>query len=249
MPRPPSTALTIVAKLSSVRIMSAASFVTSVPVIPIATPMSARLSAGRVVDAVAGHRDDVALALEHRRRGAPCPPARRGRRRRSRRPARRAPRRSSPRTRCRCIARPSMPSWPRSPRRSSTWSPVIMRDADPGLLAAARSRPSPPCAAGRRCRRAPAASGPAPRRAASPPGSNAAGSKSRVADGQHAQALAGEPVVLGQHAARGRRRPGTRAPSASRIGDERASSTSGAPLTKQRTTLRPSRPPSRGTSP
>ena len=46
MPRPPSTAETMVAKLSSVRIMSAASFVTSVPVIPIATPMSARLSAG-----------------------------------------------------------------------------------------------------------------------------------------------------------------------------------------------------------
>ena len=46
MPRPPSTAATIVAKLSSVRIMSPASFVTSVPVIPIATPMSARLSAG-----------------------------------------------------------------------------------------------------------------------------------------------------------------------------------------------------------
>ena len=46
MPRPPSTAATIVAKLSSVRIMSAASFVTSVPVIPIATPMSARFSAG-----------------------------------------------------------------------------------------------------------------------------------------------------------------------------------------------------------
>jgi hypothetical protein len=38
--------LTIVAKLSSVRIIAAASFETSVPVIPIAMPMSARLSAG-----------------------------------------------------------------------------------------------------------------------------------------------------------------------------------------------------------
>ena len=36
----------MVAKLSSVRIMSAASLVTSVPVMPIATPMSARFSAG-----------------------------------------------------------------------------------------------------------------------------------------------------------------------------------------------------------
>ena len=42
--------------------MSAASLLTSVPVMPIATPMSARRSAGRVVDAVAGHRDDRAAA-------------------------------------------------------------------------------------------------------------------------------------------------------------------------------------------
>ena len=46
MPRPSRTAATIVAKLSSARIMSAASLVTSVPVMPIATPMSAALSAG-----------------------------------------------------------------------------------------------------------------------------------------------------------------------------------------------------------
>ena len=45
-PRPPSTAVTIVAKLSSVRIMTAASLETSVPVMPMATPMSARFSAG-----------------------------------------------------------------------------------------------------------------------------------------------------------------------------------------------------------
>ena len=44
--RPYETAFTIVAKLSSVRIITAASFDTSVPVIPIATPMSAVLSAG-----------------------------------------------------------------------------------------------------------------------------------------------------------------------------------------------------------
>ena len=34
------------------------------PVIPIATPMSAVFRAGRVVDAVAGHCDDGALPLE-----------------------------------------------------------------------------------------------------------------------------------------------------------------------------------------
>jgi hypothetical protein len=46
IPRPSRTAATIVAKLSSARIIFAASFDTSVPVIPIAMPMSARFSAG-----------------------------------------------------------------------------------------------------------------------------------------------------------------------------------------------------------
>ncbi len=46
MPRPSSTAFTIVAKLSSVKVISAAPFATSVPVIPIAQPISAALSAG-----------------------------------------------------------------------------------------------------------------------------------------------------------------------------------------------------------
>ena len=44
--RPSSTAATMVAKLSSASTMSAACFETSVPVMPIATPMSAVLSAG-----------------------------------------------------------------------------------------------------------------------------------------------------------------------------------------------------------
>ena len=44
--RPTSTAATIVAKLSSASTMSAASLETSVPVIPMATPMSAAFSAG-----------------------------------------------------------------------------------------------------------------------------------------------------------------------------------------------------------
>ena len=46
MPRPSRTASTIVAKLSSVSVMSDAPFATSVPVMPIAQPMSAALSAG-----------------------------------------------------------------------------------------------------------------------------------------------------------------------------------------------------------
>ena len=44
--RPRSTAFMIVAKLSSASTIAAASFATSVPVIPIATPTSACLSAG-----------------------------------------------------------------------------------------------------------------------------------------------------------------------------------------------------------
>jgi hypothetical protein len=47
MPRPSRTAATMLAKLSSVRIMSVASRVTSVPVLPIATPMCASRSATR----------------------------------------------------------------------------------------------------------------------------------------------------------------------------------------------------------
>ena len=44
--RPLTTALTMVAKLSSAKIMEAASLLTSVPVIPMATPMSAFFRAG-----------------------------------------------------------------------------------------------------------------------------------------------------------------------------------------------------------
>ncbi len=46
MPRPSSTAATMLAKLSSVSVIAAASLATSVPAIPIATPMSAFFSAG-----------------------------------------------------------------------------------------------------------------------------------------------------------------------------------------------------------
>ena len=46
MPRPSRTAATMVAKLSSARIILPASLVTSVPVMPMAMPMSADLRAG-----------------------------------------------------------------------------------------------------------------------------------------------------------------------------------------------------------
>ncbi len=56
--RPLVTALTMVAKLSSARIMEAASLDTSVPVTPMATPMSALFEGGGIVHAVAGHGHD-----------------------------------------------------------------------------------------------------------------------------------------------------------------------------------------------
>ena len=64
MPRPSRTAATMVAKLSSARIIFAASLVTSVPVMPIAIADVGRLQRRRVVDAVAGHRHDVAVGLQ-----------------------------------------------------------------------------------------------------------------------------------------------------------------------------------------
>ena len=52
------------AKLSSVRIMSAASLATSVPVTPMATPMSAFLRAGASFTTVAGDGHDLAHLLQ-----------------------------------------------------------------------------------------------------------------------------------------------------------------------------------------
>ena len=62
-PRPSSTALTMVEKLSSVRIITAASWVTSVPV-PIAIPMSAFFTAGASLTPSPVHRDDLAFLPE-----------------------------------------------------------------------------------------------------------------------------------------------------------------------------------------
>src|SRR5215212_6617683 len=62
MRRPSRTALTMVAKLSSARTMSAACLETSVPAWPMATPMSARRRGG-VIDAVAGHGHHLPAGL------------------------------------------------------------------------------------------------------------------------------------------------------------------------------------------
>src|SRR5918994_2329760 len=64
MTRPCSTAATMVAKLSSVKTMSAASLESSVLVTPIATPMSALFKAGGIVHPVAGRCDDVPVFLQ-----------------------------------------------------------------------------------------------------------------------------------------------------------------------------------------
>ena len=64
MDRPSRTAVMIVAKLSSARIMSAASFVTSVPADAHGDADVGRLERRGVVHAVAGHGDDVAVSLE-----------------------------------------------------------------------------------------------------------------------------------------------------------------------------------------
>ena len=64
MRRPSAIALRIVAKLSSASTTSAASFVASVPLMPIAMPTFGARQGGRVVDAVPGHRDDLAVRLQ-----------------------------------------------------------------------------------------------------------------------------------------------------------------------------------------
>src|SRR5215218_2976320 len=63
IPRPSRIAAMIVAKSSSVRTRSEASRAAAVPALPIATPTSARRSAG-VVDPVSRNRDDLAFLLQ-----------------------------------------------------------------------------------------------------------------------------------------------------------------------------------------
>ena len=137
--RPSSTAATIVAKLSSASTMSAASFDTSVPVMPIATPMSAVLSAGAsftpspVIATIAPPRCSASTirslcsgihARVHRHLARPFARARR-------RPVARAPRRSR---RGRRVAMPSSRAMTAAVRG---WSPVIMIGRMPAPFARA----------------------------------------------------------------------------------------------------------------
>ena len=172
---PSSTALTIVAKLSSVRIIAAASLETSVPVMPIAMPMSACLSAGASLTPSPVIADDVALALEDvdeadlllgRDAGDDADVVDLGDRPRSSLSAAN----SAP-----VIARPSMPSSRAIASAVTAWSPVIIRTWMPAVVRRRRSRPWPPAAAGRRCRRARAASGRPSARAGRRPGRTSPG--------------------------------------------------------------------------
>ena len=238
MPRPPSTAVTIVAKLSSVRIMSAASFVTSVPVIPIATPMSARLSAGASLTP----SPVIATTLPLRFSMSTSRTLSSGATRATTPISSTCASSSSSLSAANSVpvsARPSIPSWRRDRGGGRGVVAGDHADADPRLLAA---RDRVPRLLARRVddrRRARAASGPAPASSRSPSGSNAAG---RCRARPTASTRSPSPASR-SFSARTWSRPlstGTVAPSASRIDDERASRTSGAPLTKQRTTLRPS---------
>ena len=168
--------------------MSAASLATSVPEMPMAMPMSARAQRRGVVDAVAGDRDHVPLALqrghdphllvgadarEDGSRAAPsavCSSA-------SRHPraalagddARRGGSRTSPISRAMASA-------------VCGWSPVTMIDLDAGGAAAWRSPPAPRGAAGPRARPAPPATS-----WASQPSRPASAGSQRLGECEHPQ--------------------------------------------------------------
>ena len=224
----------MVAKLSSVRIITAASLETSVPVMPMATPMSAFLRAGasftpspvmatmlfccwsrltrrilssgatRATTPIWGSRCSSASSLAA---------------------ANSAPVRASP----------SMPSSRPMAAAVTAWSPVIMRTWMPALLqvamaslASARGGSTMPTMASR------VRSCTWPSR--SPLGSKVCGSKSR-----RATTITRSPApAMRSFSSRARWRfssvMGTVLPSGSQNEPPRATSTSGAPLTKQRTT-------------
>ena len=151
-----------VANESSPSTRSDASRATAVP-LPMATATSARVERRRVVDAVAGDRDDPAVRAGDAGRAAPCcsgvdratiVQAAAARRASSRRPSRRSPSRRRPRP---LRGRPAARSPPRSSggRRSrrSIWIPA--RGPSP-------SPPRTPSGAGRRSRSARASGRPAP---------------------------------------------------------------------------------------
>ena len=143
------------------------------------------LQRGRVVDAVAGHRDDVALLLAAAARGGPCPRARPGRRRRC-----------SSSSRCSCSSLIAANS---APVTASTLDAELRRDRGRGGGVVAGDHPHPD--AGALCTRrsralrlgarrvddadhAPAASGPARGRADRPSGRRRPG-RSRAARHDH----------------------------------------------------------------
>ena len=132
----------MVAKLSSVMTMSAVSLATSVPLIPMAMPMSACLQGRGVVDAVAGHGHDLAPPPGAPRRSAACARARPGRRRRPRRRRAAQPASSRPSSSRACTVCSGLPRASRSrpscrPISAAVagWSPVIIDGADARLPA------------------------------------------------------------------------------------------------------------------
>ena len=227
----------MVAKLSSVRIMSAASFVTSVPVIPIATPISARLSAGASLTPSPVIATTLPSAFSRSTRRTLSSGATR-----ATTPISWSCRSSSSSDSAAnsvpVSARPSIPSCAAMAAAVVAWSPVIMRTRIPASLQSAiaslaslRGGSTIPTSASSVSSCTSSRSGPSARKPA--------GSRSREAT---ASTRSPSPASRSFSAStRSRTSPaGRSAPSTSRICDERASSTSGAPLTKQRTTLRPS---------
>ena len=188
----------MVAKLSSVRIISAASLVTSVPVMPMATPMSARVSAGASLTP----SPVIATML-------PCPLRMLTRRTLSSGATRATTPMSSIWRSIRSsgiaansapvIARPGMPSWPAIAAAVVAWSPVIIRTRMPASwhsamasFASLRGGSTMPIRASSSSSSTSAERGRC--------WVERAGSKSLRATREHPHALAGEAVVLFEHA-------------------------------------------------
>ena len=197
----------MVAKLSSVRIISAASLVTSVPVIPIATPMSALVSAGAsfTPSPVMATMLPCSLRMLTRRtlssgatRATTPMPSISALSWSSGMAANSAP----------VSARPSMPSWPAMAAAVVAWSPVIMRTRMPASLqramaslASLRGGSTIPTSA--------SSSRSLDQRQQVARRVERRGVEVAPGDGEHPHAVAGQPVVLGEdpiHRAAHRRR-------------------------------------------
>ena len=184
------------AKLSSVRIIAAASLETSVPVMPIAMPMSARLSAGASLTPSPVIPTTWPLPLRMSTKRTFCSGVTRAI----------TPISSISASACsslisaNCapeIARPSMPSSRAIASAVMAWSPVIIRTWMPAECAVAIAA----LAAGRGGSTIPTSASivtPCISDSRSAPGSNVGGVEVLARRGHHAQALAGEPLVLAQ---------------------------------------------------